>query len=77
MNIIVAGCGKVGTAVVSSLVEEGHDVTVIDNDRKTLADVTDVYDVIGVFGNSVDSGILTEAGADKADLFDSPSLLDR
>ena len=69
MNIIIAGCGKVGTSVVSSLVTEGHDVTVIDNNRKILAEVTDIYDVIGVFGNSVDSGILMEAGADKADLF--------
>ena len=76
MNIIVAGCGKVGTAIASNLVAEGHDLTVIDNNRKVLADVTDVYDVIGVYGNSVDSAILSEAGVDKADLFVSTTQSD-
>ncbi|MCQ2478931.1 MAG: NAD-binding protein, partial [Clostridia bacterium] len=31
MKIIVVGCGKVGTAIIRSLVKEGHDVTVVDN----------------------------------------------
>ena len=30
MNIIVVGCGKIGTTVLESLVEEGHNVTAVD-----------------------------------------------
>lgn len=32
MNIVVIGCGKIGTSVVSSLVSEGHDAVVVDTD---------------------------------------------
>ena len=33
MKIIVMGCGKIGTAILSSLVQEGHDVVAVDNDE--------------------------------------------
>ena len=30
MKIIIAGCGKIGTTVIGSLVAEGHDIVAID-----------------------------------------------
>ena len=30
MNIIIVGCGKIGSTILASLVAEGHDVTVLD-----------------------------------------------
>ena len=30
MNIIIAGCGKVGGTLAEQLSREGHDITVID-----------------------------------------------
>ena len=32
MNIIIVGCGKIGSTILESLVEEGHDVVGIDTD---------------------------------------------
>ncbi len=69
MNIIVAGCGKIGRAVIATLVAEGHDVTVLDNDPELISEITNIYDVIGVCGNSADCETLEEAAAQKADLF--------
>ncbi len=69
MNIIVAGCGKIGKAIIATLVAEGHDVTVLDNDSETIAELTNIYDVIGVCGNSADCETLEEAAAEKAELF--------
>ncbi len=69
MNIVIAGCGKIGTAVVASLVAEGHDVTIIDNNPTVVAEMTNIYDVIGLCGNGADSDILTEAGIETAELF--------
>ncbi len=69
MNIIVAGCGKIGRAVTATLVAEGHDVTVLDNDPELISEITNIYDVIGVCGNSADCETLEEAAAQKADLF--------
>ena len=31
MNIIIVGCGKVGSTIAKQLCNEGYDVTVIDN----------------------------------------------
>ena len=69
MNIIVVGCGKIGLVTVSSLVAEGHNVTVIDTDNKIVNDTVNVYDVMGVCGNGADSDTLLEAGITDADIF--------
>ena len=42
MNIIISGVGKIGLAVISTLVKEGHDVTVIDKDPDIITDVTNI-----------------------------------
>lgn len=69
MNIVIAGCGKIGTAVLASLVAEGHDVTIIDNNPAVVSEIANIYDVIGLCGNGADSDILTEAGIETAELF--------
>ena len=35
MKIIIAGAGKVGTTLTKALSADGHDITLIDNDRET------------------------------------------
>lgn len=69
MNIIVVGCGKIGTTVVENLINEGHNVTVVDSNPKVVDEICTVYDAIGVCGSGTDCNTLTEAGAEKADLF--------
>ncbi len=68
MNIIVVGCGKIGTTVLESLVAEGHDVTVVDIRPLPLANITNIYDVMTVCGNGADCETLAEAGVAAADL---------
>ena len=69
MKIIVSGCGKIGTNVVSQLVSEGHDVVCIDPNRSVIEELTNIYDVMGVCGNGADSDVLKEAGVSKAELY--------
>lgn len=69
MNIIISGCGKIGSNIISSLVAEGHNIVAIDNSPAVITELTNVYDVMGICGNGVDSDILEEAGVSKADLF--------
>lgn len=69
MKIIVAGCGKIGTAILSNLVAEGHDVVAVDNNSEVLSDITNIYDIIGVNGNAADCDTLKDAGAESADMF--------
>ncbi len=69
MKIIISGCGKIGTTLIESLVVEGHDLVVIDNNPAVISEITNIYDVMGICGNGVDSDVLDEAGVSEAQLF--------
>ena len=69
MKIIVCGCGKIGTTILSALAAEGHDLVALDDDPAVIAEVTNIYDVIGVSGNGADSETLRDAGVEGAELF--------
>ncbi len=68
MKIIVVGCGKIGSAIIESLISEGHNITAIDIDQKVINDTNNIYDVMGVCGNAVDYDILHEASVENAEL---------
>lgn len=69
MNIIIAGCGKIGSTILASLVKEGHDVVALDNNAAVIAELSNMYDVMGVCGNAADCETLEEAGIAQAELF--------
>ena len=69
MNITIVGCGKIGTAILSNLINEGHNVVVIDNDKKVISEISNIYDAMTVCGNGADYETLEESGVEKADLF--------
>ncbi len=68
LNIIIVGCGKVGTTLVSRLCEEGHDITVIDKDKDVIHDICETYDVLGIVGNGSSYKIQMDAGIKDANL---------
>lgn len=68
MEIVIAGCGKVGSTLAQQLCNEGHSVTVIDQSLDKVQSLTDNADVIGVVGNCVSYKTLTQAGVPEADL---------
>ena len=69
MNIIVAGCGKIGESIIGNLVSENLDITAIDTNTDVINEITNIYDIIGVHGNAADCETLSEAGAQRAELF--------
>ena len=68
MKIIIAGAGKIGFSVASILSDEGHDITVIDNNPSTINNLSNNLDVICIEGSATNSETLREAGAADADL---------
>ena len=76
MNVIIAGCGKIGKSIVKSMLKENHSVTVIDIDRSVVASITDTYDVLGIVGNCTSYDVLKDAGVKGADLFIAVTNLD-
>ncbi|MFA6334496.1 MAG: Trk system potassium transporter TrkA [Bacteroidales bacterium] len=69
MKIIIAGAGDVGSHLAKMLSEEYHDLTIIDNDETRLNHVTEIADVVTVFGSPTSIEALSVAGAAHADLF--------
>lgn len=69
MNIVILGCGKVGTTLIENLSSEDNHISVIDIRAEEVANCVNNYDVLGFIGNGSSSSVLIEAGISKADLF--------
>ena len=69
MNIVIVGCGKVGTTLVENLSKEDNHISVIDIKADEVSDCVNNYDVMGFIGNGSSSSVLIEPGISKADLF--------
>jgi trk system potassium uptake protein TrkA len=68
MQIIIVGCGKVGSALAAKLSNEDHNITVIDTNAERVRHLTDLYDVMGICGNGTDYQILERADIQNTDL---------
>ncbi|MFU2206676.1 Trk system potassium transporter TrkA [Streptococcus pluranimalium] len=69
MRIILVGGGKVGAALCRSLVEENHDVVLIEQKESVLKHLTKRYDIIGLLGNGANHKILEQADIQDCDIF--------
>lgn len=68
MKIIIIGGGKVGCTIAEQLTREGHDIVVVDSDRRVVETISDTLDVMAVCGNGSSVAVLREAGAGESDL---------
>ena len=68
MQIIIVGCGNVGTTLTEQLSKEGHNITVVDTDPLKAESVANRFDVMGVVGNGASFTVQNEAGIEEADL---------
>ena len=68
MQIMIVRCGKVGINLTEQLTKEGHNITVIDQDRSIVTAVSNKYDVMGVVGNGTSYSVQAEAGLKDTDL---------
>ena len=69
MNIIIVGCGKIGTTILSSLLAEGHDIVAVDSNPDVISEISNIYDSMYVCGSGTDCDTLTEAGVEHTELF--------
>ena len=68
LNIIIVGCGKVGSTLVEQLSKEGHDITIIDTNPERIQEYTNLYDIMGLTGNGASYSVQVEAGIENTDL---------
>jgi trk system potassium uptake protein TrkA len=68
MYAIVAGGGKVGYYLAKELVEQGHEVLVLEKDRRQCAVITEELGNIVMQGDAAEASVLGEAGTGRADV---------
>jgi trk system potassium uptake protein TrkA len=67
MQIIIIGCGKVGSSLARQLVALEHDVVIIESDSKLMLQADDI-DCIKITGVPIDRDVLRQAGIETADV---------
>lgn len=70
MKVVIMGCGRVGARLASLLEQDGHTVTIIDNDsysftRRLASD----FQGTALLGNGIDEDVQRRAGIEEADAF--------
>jgi trk system potassium uptake protein TrkA len=68
MRIIIAGAGDVGFHLARLLVQENHDITLIEKNAEKLKYAAEHLDIATLKGNSISYSILEEANVAKSDL---------
>ncbi len=69
MKIVIMGCGRVGARLASLMDEEGHEVTVLDNDTYSFRRLPPSFGGTALFGNGIDEEAQKRAGIEEADMF--------
>jgi trk system potassium uptake protein TrkA len=66
MYVIVAGGGKVGFYLARALLNEGHEVLVVEKNKRKSASISEELGSIVMLGNADEARTLEEAGANRA-----------
>src|SRR5256885_5629372 len=76
MFVLICGCGRVGSTVARAMLNEGHQVSVLDEDAEALAmlerNQEETWEDIGgqfTVGTALEIDALLEAGIEQADAF--------
>lgn len=69
MNIVILGCGRVGSTLARLMYKDGHDVTIIDLQSEAFRRLGTKYRGNRIVGNGIDEDVLRRAGVEKADVF--------
>jgi trk system potassium uptake protein TrkA len=69
VKVVIVGCGRVGARLALQLVQEGHDVTIIDQTGSAFARLGENFPGTALIGNGIDEDMLKRAGIDDADAF--------
>ncbi len=67
MNVLVVGCGRLGTRLAGILDQHGHDVAIVDSSADSFHNLNDDFSGITVVGMPLDMTVLKNAGVENCD----------
>jgi trk system potassium uptake protein TrkA len=68
MYIIIAGGGKVGYYLAKELLNEGHEVLIIERDKRKVDQIAEELGSVVLRGDACEATTLAEAGTNRADV---------
>jgi len=69
MNVMIVGCGRVGSQLAVLLSREGHNVTIIDKNADSFKRLGGTFNGVTAVGNAFDEKLLRELKIEKQDAF--------
>lgn len=69
MDVIIIGCGRVGSELAKLLSSEGHNVVIIDKNPEAFKRLGGTFNGLTLVGNGFDLELLKRAGIENADAF--------
>ena len=69
MNVMIMGCGRVGSQLALLLAQEGHNVTIIDKNPESFKRLGGTFNGVAATGTGFDENLLKELKIDKQDAF--------
>ena len=69
MNIMIVGCGRVGSQLALLLSQEGHNVTIVDKNQDSFKRLGGAFNGVAATGNGFDEKLLQELKIDRQDAF--------
>src|ERR671911_3233032 len=76
MFVLIVGCGRVGSSIARTMLADGHEVSVLDEDPEAIAQLekgqTQGWEDLGgsfTVGTALEIDALLEAGIERADAF--------
>ncbi len=76
MKVIIMGCGRVGEELCRIMLDDGHEVAIIDYDQAALDRLGPHFRGRKVLGVGFDRDVLLQAGIEQADAFAATSSSD-
>ena len=69
MYVIILGAGRVGLPLASLLIDDGYDITILENNEILADNASAELDALVICGSGTDTKILEEANIQDADFF--------
>lgn len=69
MYVIIMGMGRVGLSLANLLIDDGYDITLIDDNEALCNEAAAELDALVICGNGTNSKLLEEANIEDADFF--------
>jgi len=69
MNVMIIGCGRVGSQLALLLSQEGHNVTIVDKNPESFKRLGGAFNGIAATGNGFDEKLLKELKVERQDAF--------